>query len=210
MSLSTLSTSIPYIFPTRLHVVYPQKAFNRKDLLPLGSDYLWEIEQGIVRSLTWNEEGQLVTLGFWGQGDVVGRRLSRIKPYQVVCLTPVTASQIPVESYSLQQALLVHAWKSEELLSILHQHSVYDRLLRFLEWLSCQFGQKVPQGQLLNFHLTHQDISETIGITRVTATRLINRLEREGKIVRSHRKLILTTGEHSEVTSSYIKSKIMM
>ncbi len=108
MSLSTL---IPYIFPTRLHVVYPQKAFNRKDLLPLGSDYLWKIEQGIVRS-----------------------------------------------------------------------------------WLSCQFGQTVPQGKLLNFHLTHQDIAETIGTTRVTVTRLINRLEREGRIVRSHRNLILTTG----------------
>jgi len=193
----SLSTSIPSTFPTRLHIVSPQKAFNRKDLLPLGSDYLWEIEQGIVRSLTWNEEGQLVTLGFWGPGDVVGRRLSRLKPYQMVCLTPVQARQIPVESYSLQQALLVHTWKSEELLSILHQHSVYDRLLRFLEWLSCQFGQKVPQGQLLNFHLTHQDISETIGITRVTATRLINRLERKGRIVRSHRNLILTTGKPS-------------
>ena len=54
----SLSTKTPSTFPTRLHVVYPQKAFNRKDLLPLGSDYLWEIEQGIVRSLTWNEEGQ--------------------------------------------------------------------------------------------------------------------------------------------------------
>lgn len=114
MSLSTLSTSIPSTLPTRLHVLYPQKAFNRKDLLPLGSDYLWEIEQGIVRSLTWNEEGQ--------------------------------------------------------------------------------FGQTVPQGKLLNFHLTHQDISETIGLTRVTVTRLINRLEQEGRIVRSHRNFILTTG----------------
>ncbi|MEQ8974566.1 MAG: helix-turn-helix domain-containing protein [Coleofasciculus sp. C1-SOL-03] len=45
--------------------------------------------------------------------------------------------------------------------------------------------------------MTHQDIAETIGITRVTATRLINRLEQEGKIVRSHRNLILTTGEPS-------------
>ncbi|MEQ9550694.1 MAG: Crp/Fnr family transcriptional regulator [Coleofasciculus sp. G3-WIS-01] len=190
-------TPIPSTFSTRLHVVYPQKAFNRKDLLPLISDYIWEIEQGIVRSLTWNEEGQLVTLGFWGPGDVVGRRLSRIKPYQVVCLTRVQASQIPLESYSLQQALLIHACKSEELLNILHQHSAYARLLHFLEWLSWQFGQTVPQGKLLNFHLTHQDISETIGLTRVTVTRLINRLEQEGRIVRSHRNLILTTGEPS-------------
>ncbi|MEQ8958401.1 MAG: hypothetical protein RLP02_10835 [Coleofasciculus sp. C2-GNP5-27] len=128
----SLSTKTPSTFPTHLHVVYPQKAFNRKDLLPLGSDYFWEIEQGIVRSLTWNEEGQLVTLGFWGPGDVVGRRLSRIKPYQVVCLSRVQASQIPLESQSLPEALLIHACKSEELLSILHQHSAYARLVHLL------------------------------------------------------------------------------
>lgn len=189
----SLSHPISSSLPTRLRVVYPQKAFNRKDLMPLRSDCIWKIEQGVVRSLTWDQEGQLITLGFWGIGDVVGQPLSRLKPYQVVCLTPVKASQHPLESYSLQQGLLVHAWKSEELLSILHQHSVYDRLLRLLEWLSCHFGQRVSQGILLDLRLTHQDIAETIGTSRVTVTRLINQLEREGRIQRSHRHLILTT-----------------
>jgi CRP-like cAMP-binding protein len=122
---------------------------------------------------------------------VVGQPLSRLEPYQVVCLTPVQASQLPLESYFLPQALLIHAWKSEELLSILHQPSVCERLLRLLEWLSRYFGQTIPQGTLLNLRLTHQDIAETISTSRVSVTRLINQLEREGTIVRSHRHLIL-------------------
>ncbi|MCA1992234.1 MAG: Crp/Fnr family transcriptional regulator [Coleofasciculus sp. S288] len=187
----SLSTSIPSSFPTRLRVVYPQQAFNCKDVIPLRPGCIWKIEQGVVRSLTWDEEGTPITLGFWGQEDVVGQPLSRLELYQVVCLTPVKASQVPLESYFLQQALLVHAWKSEELLSILHQHSVYERLWRLLKWLSRHFGQMVAQGTLLNLRLTHQDIAETIGTSRVTVTRLINQLEREGKILRSHRHLIL-------------------
>lgn len=83
--------------------------------------------------------------------------------------------------------------KSKELLSILHQHCIYERLLRLLEWLSRHFGKTIPQGTLLNLRLTHQDIAETLGTSRVTVTRLINQLEREGKIQRSHRHLILTT-----------------
>jgi CRP-like cAMP-binding protein len=187
----SLSTSIPSSFPTRLRVVYPQQAFNCKDLMPLRSDCIWKIEQGVVRTLTWNEQGKPITLGFWGKGDVVGQPLSRLEPYQVVCLTPVQASQLPLESYFLPQALLIHAWKSEELLSILHQPSVCERLLRLLEWLSRYFGQTIPQGTLLNLRLTHQDIAETISTSRVSVTRLINQLEREGTIVRSHRHLIL-------------------
>jgi CRP-like cAMP-binding protein len=187
----SLSTSIPSRFSTRLRVVYPQQAFNCKDLMPLRSDCIWKIEQGVVRSLTWDEQGKPITLGFWGKGDVVGQALSRLEPYQVVCLTPVQASQLPLESYFLPQALLIHAWKSEELLSILHQHSIYERLLHFLKWLSRYFGQTIAQGTLLNLRLTHQDIAETIGTTRVTVTRLINQLEQEGRIQRSHRHLIL-------------------
>lgn len=73
------------------------------------------------------------------------------------------------------------------LILLLHQHSVYDRLLRLLEWLSRHFGQTVPPGTLLNLRLTHQDIfAETIVTRRVTITRLINQLEQEGKIQRSH------------------------
>lgn len=168
-----------------LHVLPPKRAFNYRDFLPLNSDRIWKIERGVVRSFTWDEEGKPITLGFWGKGDVVGASLSRLEPYQVICLTPVQASQISPENCSLNRALLVRAWQSEELLSILHRHSVCDRLLRLLKWLSVHFGQTVPQGTLLNLRLTHQDIAETISASRVTVTRLMNQLEREGRIRRS-------------------------
>jgi len=171
---------------SHLYIVPSQPTFKCKDILPLKSDTLWRIESGVVRSFTWDEEGRSTTLGFWGKGDVVGYPLSRMKPYQVECLTTVQISEFPPESSYLQKALLIHVWKSEELLRIIHQPSITDRLLHLLLWLSDQFGKP-----LLELRLTHQDLADTIGSTRVSVTRLLNQMEREGKIERSQRKLLL-------------------
>lgn len=132
-----------------------------------------------------------MTLGFWGKGDIVGHPLSRMKPYQVECLTTVQISELPPESGYLQKALLTHVWKSEELLRIIHQSSIADRLLHLLLWLADQFGRPVISGTLLELRLTHQDLADTIGSTRVSVTRLLGQMEREGKIERSPRKLLL-------------------
>ncbi len=188
----SLSTPIPSIFPTSLRLVYPQQRFNYKDSIPLRLGCIWKIEQGVVRSLTWDDDGRIITLGFWGRGDVVGQPLSRIKPYQIVCLTSVQATQLSLNNDSLQE-ILAHVWKSEEFLSILNQHSIYPRLLHLFEWLSHHFGKTVEGGTLINLRLTHQSIAESICTTRVTVTRLINQLKREGKIQKYHQYFILNT-----------------
>jgi CRP-like cAMP-binding protein len=164
--------------------VHSQATFKCKELLPLHPDTLWKIDKGVVRSLTWDEEGRIITLGFWGEGDVVGQPLSRMCPYQVECLTPVQASTCLPESPYVQHTLLVNAWQNEALLSIIHEPSVSDRLLRLLGWLVDRFGCSVPQGKLLALHLTHQNIAETIGTSRITVTRLMNQMERAGKLER--------------------------
>lgn len=174
-----------------LRLVYSQLTFNRKDVLPLTPYTLWRIESGVTRSFTWNEEGQVMTLGFWGKGDIVGTSLSRLTPYRVECLSAVKIVELSPESHYLQQGLLVHAWKSAELLRILHQPSIANRLLCLLQWLADEFGTPSNGGILLDLRLTHQDLADTIGSTRVSVTRLLNRLEREGKIERSERKLLL-------------------
>ncbi len=176
---------------TSLSIVYPQHSFQRKDLLPLSSDQLWKIESGVVRTVTWDEEGTQATLGFWGEGDVVGRPLSQMDPYQIRCLTAVKVSELPLVSRYLQTALLFNAWKSEELLGILHHQSVGQRLWHFLEWLSLRFGRSLPQGRITEPRLTHQDIAETIGTSRVTVTRMLNKLEQEGKIRRAGQTFLL-------------------
>jgi len=169
-----------------------QFPFSRNDLLPMQPGALWRLESGVVRSVTWSEEGTVVTLGYWATGDVLGQPLTRIQPYQLECLTGVEATLIPAHSWHLVlDAIMAHAQQSEELLDIVRCERVYRRLSQLLLWLARKFGRAVPAGQAIDLRLTHQEIAELIGSTRVTVTRLLKDLEAEGKILRRQRHSIV-------------------
>jgi CRP-like cAMP-binding protein len=166
--------------------------FPRRSVLPLGRDYLWQIETGVVRTLTWLEDGTTVTLGIWGVGDVVSRVLSKAEPYQIECLTPVEATLLPLDRWhQVNEALIRHCQQFQEFMEILHCRSVDTSLLRLLTWLAKKFGHEVEKGQLIELRLTHQEISEILGTTRVTVTRLLNDFEKQGIIERLPRKFIV-------------------
>lgn len=53
-----------------------------------------------------------------------------------------------------------------------------------LLWLSQRFGHNTERGRYIDLRLTHQDIADIVGATRVTITRLLNQFERQGMISR--------------------------
>ncbi|WP_250126639.1 Crp/Fnr family transcriptional regulator [Chroococcidiopsis sp. CCMEE 29] len=171
---------------------HQQRTFSRRDLIPLQPELLWRIETGVVRTLTWSEEGTPVTLGYWGATDVVGQPLSRVTPYQIECITTVEASLVPEHLWhQVLEAVLKHAQQTEELLCIFHQEPLHLRLRLLLVWLAQKFGRQVETGKLIDLRLTHQQLAEVIGATRVTVTRLLKQFEREGIIKRSHRQPLI-------------------
>lgn len=161
------------------------RTFDLLALLPLERDYLWRIETGVVRTLTWNEEGTPITLGLWGAGDIAGRVLSKTDPYQIECLTAVEATRLPVGRWhEVTEAMILHIQQIQELLEIQHCRTVDASLIRVLNWLANRFGREIEQGQLIDLRLTHQDIAQLIGTTRVTVTRTLNEFEKRGIIQR--------------------------
>jgi CRP-like cAMP-binding protein len=165
-----------------------QQTFSRRDLIPLQPELLWRIETGVVRTLTWSEEGTPVTLGYWGATDVVGQPLSRVTPYQIECMTRVKASLVPEHLWhQALEAVLKHAQQTEELLCIFHQEPLHLRLRLLLVWLAQKFGRQVKTGKLIELRLTHQQLAEVIGATRVTVTRLLQQFEQQGIISRQQR-----------------------
>lgn len=175
-----------------LAAVLTQRVFRRNELIPFSNDVLWRIEQGVVRTVTWDEEGRLIALGYWGVGEIIGFPLSRLSPYQIECLTEVEVSQLSPELWDrVLDAILRHSQQVEELLSIVHQQPLQSRLWQFLVFLSKKFGRDVETGRLLELSLTHQQLAEALGTTRVTVTHSLQQLQSEGKLRRSSRRLIL-------------------
>ncbi|MBD2308679.1 Crp/Fnr family transcriptional regulator [Chroococcidiopsis sp. FACHB-1243] len=168
--------------------------FQRRDRLPENQEVLWQIESGIARSITWSQEGELVCLGYWGAGDVVGHALSRVQPYEIHCLTNVEVSRWNRNQWAqLTDAIVHHQQQTEELLSIIHINPISQKLWQLLVWLSQKFGRNVDNGQTLELPLTHQQLAQTLGTSRVTVTRVLQQLEVEGKIRRQRRRLVVTT-----------------
>ena len=157
--------------------------FGRRSYLPSKESSLWRIESGLVKTLTWLEDGSVITLGLWGKGDVVGQGLSQVEPYQMECLSKVEITPI---SHWQQDANLWrdHLHQYEGFMLIRSQKRVDTMLLHLLNWLAKKCGREVREGQMIDLRLTHQDIAEILGTTRVTVTRTLNQFEQQGMITR--------------------------
>lgn len=157
--------------------------FGRRSFLPSKESTIWRIESGLVRTQTWLEDGSVITLGLWGKGDVVGQGLSLVEPYQMECLSKVEASPL----LDWQQDANIwrsHLQQHEGFLLIRSQKRVDTMILHLLNWLAKKCGREVHEGHLIDLRLTHQDIAEILGTTRVTVTRTLNQFEQQGMITR--------------------------
>lgn len=166
--------------------------FAPSELIPLQTDCYWLVQQGIVKTCAWTEEGHPITLGYWGAKDIIGKPLTLVYPCQVRCLTKVQALSIPAhQAEQVSDFIHRHVQQTEELLYIMRSDKMYERLCKMLVWLGQKFGTQIEIGQLIDIHITHQDLAEIIGATRVTVTKLVNQLEKEGFLSRPERNTIV-------------------
>jgi CRP-like cAMP-binding protein len=170
--------------------------FPRRSFMPAPQNYLWVIETGIVRTSTYLENGTTVTLGVWGAGDVVGKPLSKADPYEIETLTTVEAKAIADHQWEPTPDLLMsYLYQSELLLLVRAGMGAEEKLLRVLSWLARRFGNEVEQGHMITPKLTHQDLADLVGLTRVTVTRSLNQLEQQKCIQRLSRRLVILKEE---------------
>ena len=98
-------------------------------------------------------------------------------------MTKVSATPIPIAQLTSYPDLLLEQIHQLEILMQIRSHKRVDiMMLRFLSWLADRFGKITPQGRVVDLRLTHLDIAESIGTTRVTITRILNQLEQQGVI----------------------------
>ena len=165
--------------------------YSRGEIVPLDPQKLWLVCQGLVRLTTMGENCEEVLVGLAGPSMLFGSCLTTLHTYQATALSDVELVTISLAeiaaSPTLAQSILPkinrRLQQTESLLAISGQRRLQDRLQNLLLLLKQEIGEPVAQGTRLSVRLTHQDLANACGVTRVTITRLLGKLQQEEKIV---------------------------
>lgn len=164
------------------------------------SDEILVVCRGVVQLGTLYDNGDEALLGLACPSMPFGMPLSVIRPYQAVALTDVDLMRLRLveieQSPMLAQGIFRHLARrlqqTEAVLAMVGYRRVEERLRHLLMLLKQEVGQPDENGTRLSVRLTHQQLANAIGTTRVTVTRLLSQLQEEGwLIIDNNRHIIL-------------------
>ncbi|BAZ46395.1 DevH protein [Chondrocystis sp. NIES-4102] len=201
---------------------YRERVFRKDEQIPARPELIYLVNQGAVRlvSQTQNphqktssiesnepeiEELEEAFLGFIGAGkpfEIVNQSCFSLRAYahvdhtQVIWLYWQDLDHWLDFRQEIYEAFRYQHQRKLLWLSALGQRRTIDRLISFLTLLVEEYGEMQEQGCCLPYTLTHAQIGSAIGSTRVTVTRLMGKLRRQGIIsVRSDNSICLNNLE---------------
>ena len=164
--------------------------YAKGEEIPLVSQGVWQICQGLVQLSTFCQSGEEVWLGWANTSAFFGRWFSLLPIYQAtawsdVIVTWFSLAEInasPHLSQIVLEQMVRRMRQTEALLAISGQRRVEERLQQLLALIKQDVGQPGSEGTRLGVRLTHQNLANAIGTTRVTITRILGKLKTEGAI----------------------------
>lgn len=183
--------------------------YAKGEEIPLVSQGVWQVCQGLVQLSTLYPNGEQVWLGWAEPSTFFGQWFSLLRSYQAIALCDVQLTWFslaeinasPRLSQIVLPQLVRRIQQTEALLAISGQRRVEDRLQHLLMLMKQQIGQPVAEGTRIEMRITHQNLANAIGTTRVTVTRLLSKLKSEGLItIDRDRHIILREGSFKNIS----------
>jgi CRP-like cAMP-binding protein len=147
----------------------------------------WRIEDGYLRVASWGDQGESVTLGLWGPGDLVIPPLMVFDPLQLSALSTIRLVETSPNTLERETFLVSQSQQISTLLKLSRTRPAEVRLFQLLTWMGERFGRVSRRGVSLCFeelNLTHRNLAEISGLTRVTVTKAISQFRQAGTLVR--------------------------
>lgn len=145
----------------------------------------WRIEKGYVWLARWAAGADPLTLGLWGPGELVIPELAGLSGLELRSLSPVVVDEEESSVAAEREFLEDQLHQAAVLLSLSRVRPAEFRLLQLLDWLASRFGTMTGRGVLLSFGerpLTHQQLADIAGVTRVTVTKALSHFRQSGVI----------------------------
>ncbi|MEM8832095.1 MAG: Crp/Fnr family transcriptional regulator [Cyanobacteria bacterium P01_G01_bin.19] len=190
---------------------YRDRTFRKDEQIPVRPELIYLVNQGAVRlvseiqqqendtseneasesELELAEDAERSFLGFVSPKkpfEVLAHADFKIQAYAHVDYTQVAwLYWQDLESWPDFRQGIYDAFRDQHQrkllwLSALGQRRTIDRLTSFLSLLVEEYGQERDREHCLPYSLTHAQIGSAIGSTRVTVTRLMGKLRRQGVI----------------------------
>jgi len=164
--------------------------YSKGEIIPNNWQAIWYLCRGFVKLSTLCETGEEVLIGLAVEEMVFGSEMTSLKTYQATALSDVELVSIylaeiaacPILTHTLLPKFNQRLQQTESLLVLSGRRRVHDRLYSLLRLLKQQTGQPLLEGTRLSVRLTHEDLATACCTTRVTITRLLNKLQKQGKI----------------------------
>ncbi len=181
----------------------PVHIYLKGEIIPIQPQVIWQVCQGIVKLSTMSENGSEVLVGLAGPSMPFGADLTELQTYQatalsrveLVCFFGAEIAASPAMAQTLLPKIKQRLQQTESLLAISGQRHVKDRFYKLMQLLKHEIGQPVIQGTRLSIRFTHQDLAEACSTTRVTITRLLGKLQQQGKVILDSKNHIILTDE---------------
>lgn len=171
--------------------------------------HLFVLGAGRVRLVRAGHDERVITLGYFGPGDVVGEEAILEGPStgDIVACEQVEAVRIPgvvVRRLWLSEPkfaariamrMIERRMALENRLVGFLLRSVESRVAEFLLESAERHGVPDPRGTLIGVKFTHQEIASYVGATRETVTLVLGELKRSDVIGIDHRRVILRDAE---------------
>ncbi len=166
----------------------PRYRYSKGDTIPLQSQTLCYVCQGLVKLTTLTPNNEEVLLGLAGAATPFLPGSPQLLTYQATALADVQLVNVPIEQIDGNLAavmlpkLLQRLQQTEALLNVTGQRRTKDRLYQLLHLLGQEVGEPIAEGRRLSVRLTHEDLANACCTTRVTVTRLLGEMQRSQKI----------------------------
>jgi CRP/FNR family transcriptional regulator len=170
------------------------------------TDEMFLLKGGRIKLSKVLEDGAELTLDIRKAGDFVGENMFSEEghyPVSAYCLEDTLTCGFSRSQF--EQLVLQHPKVGLQIIKNLSERitwltqrvgslavtNIEDRLYRVLTSVAKEHGTISPQGTVIQFPLTHEDLSFLTGAHRVSITRAMKSLKAAGKIVHEDKRLIL-------------------
>jgi CRP/FNR family transcriptional regulator len=177
------------------------KQFKKNETILYEEDtneFMYVILLGKVKVVRTTEDGKEIILAMHKSGSFFGEMSlidGKTTPASVIATEDALIATIARKDFfsivflhnkvtgNLLKILCTRLRRCWDTIQLLNFNNASHRTKMLLLMLIEEYGEKTPEGIVLNIKLTHQDISDMTGLTRESVTRVIDKLQKQKEII---------------------------